>query len=136
MLPWPGLLRTVISPPSISAIRLLIANPRPVPPKRRLAEPSTWENGSEQQAHLLLGHADARIGHVEYQLAVTLGIRVQPHHDLDAADLGELDGIADEVDQDLPQADRIGRDPLGNVSPDLKRQRQSLCIRTAPSSTK
>ena len=84
----------------------------------------------EQQAHLFLRHADARVDHVEDQLGLTLGSGIQPHDDPDTANFGELDGIADEIDEDLPQTDRIGRDRLGNVSPDLKRQRQSLCIRT------
>ena len=74
VLPWPGLLEPTISPPSISANRLLIANPRPVPPKRRLAEPSTWENGRNKQAHLFLRHADARVDYVECQLATTFRI--------------------------------------------------------------
>ena len=68
VLPWPGLLRTTISPPSISAIRLLIAKPRPVPPKRRVDRIVRLGKWPEQQAHLFLRHANARVDHVEYQL--------------------------------------------------------------------
>ena len=48
------------------------------------------------------------IGDAEAHLDGTIGARRQPlgaHHDL--AVLGELDGVADEVEQDLTQSDRI-----------------------------
>ena len=40
--PLPTSLSTHIRPPMSSASRLLMARPRPVPPKRRVVEASTW----------------------------------------------------------------------------------------------
>ena len=45
VLPWPGWLSTQISPPIISASRLLIVNPRPVPPYLRVVEESACAKG-------------------------------------------------------------------------------------------
>ena len=41
-LPAPGSLWTVTVPPCASTVSLTMANPSPVPPKRRVLEPSTW----------------------------------------------------------------------------------------------
>ena len=41
-LPLPGSLSTWISPPISSISRRVIASPRPVPPKRRVVDPSAW----------------------------------------------------------------------------------------------
>ncbi len=45
--PLPGLLVSVIAPPIISTSCLLIARPSPVPPYRRVVEPSSWANDSK-----------------------------------------------------------------------------------------
>ena len=47
MLPRPGSLSTVMSPPSRRASSREIDSPRPVPPKRRLVLPSAWRNASK-----------------------------------------------------------------------------------------
>ena len=43
--PLPSWLSRPISPPIISTRRLQMLSPRPVPPKRRVVEPSTWVKG-------------------------------------------------------------------------------------------
>ena len=45
VLPRPGSLSTQISPPIISASRLLIVSPKPVPPYLRVVEESACING-------------------------------------------------------------------------------------------
>ena len=40
--PLPGVLSTVTSPPSMVQKCLVMASPRPVPPKRRVVEASAW----------------------------------------------------------------------------------------------
>jgi hypothetical protein len=47
VLPCPGVLLSLISPPSIWAISRLIASPRPVPPYLRLVLPSACWNASK-----------------------------------------------------------------------------------------
>ena len=42
VLPWPGALSTQIRPPWSRTISLTMLRPRPAPPKRRVAEESTW----------------------------------------------------------------------------------------------
>ena len=45
-----------------------------------------------------------------------------------AALLGELDGVANQVDEDLPQAHRVGLNRLRNRSGELNRERQALGV--------
>ena len=45
--PTPGWLTTVMSPPMSVASWRLIASPRPVPPKRRVVEPSSCTKASK-----------------------------------------------------------------------------------------
>ena len=42
---------------------------------------------------------------------------------------GELDGIADEVQQNLPQPHGITDDPIGNMRLDLRGEQQALMLR-------
>ena len=65
VLPWPSSLSAPISPPISSTSRLEIASPRPVPPYRRVVEPSAWVNGSNSRGELLGGDPDAGVGDVE-----------------------------------------------------------------------
>ena len=63
VVPWPGSLSTVTSPPIIRQKRRLIARPRPVPPYLRVVDASAWVNASNSRAELLRGHADAGVAH-------------------------------------------------------------------------
>lgn len=56
----------------------------------------------EDPLEIFLGHADARIDHVELQQGRPLSLG-EPHHEANTAGLRELDGIADEVHEDLAQ---------------------------------
>jgi len=48
--PTPTVLLAPILPPMSSVSRRLIANPRPVPPCRRVVEPSSWWKGANSWA--------------------------------------------------------------------------------------
>ena len=60
VLPLPGMLLIVMSPPSISASRLLIVSPSPVPPSFRVVDESAWLNGRNNSGDLPLRQPDAR----------------------------------------------------------------------------
>src|SRR5205085_118959 len=69
----------------------------------------------EDRVELLRGNADPSVGHREPHLrGVPLATVALDVND-DLADLGELDRISDQIDQDLTNAARISYDPTGNV---------------------
>ena len=45
------------------------------------------------------------------------------------AALGELDGVADQVEQDLLQPLRVGDHPVGDIGIEVELERQALCLR-------
>ena len=51
VLPRAGSLSTSISPPISSMSRRQMTSPRPVPPKRRVVEPSAWLKGWKRRVH-------------------------------------------------------------------------------------
>ncbi len=58
----------------------------------------------------------------------SFGSGTQPHDDPHAADLRELDRVADQVDENLPQADGIGLDGDRNAGLVLGRQPQPFGV--------
>ena len=72
------------------------------------------------------GDADAGVDDVEAEGDVGVGLGLLENADDDLAALGELDGVADQVDQHLPQPDRVGPDELRHAGFDLQRQLQLL----------
>ena len=99
--PLPGSLVTVTSPPIMRASLREMASPRPVPPKRCAVEASAWVNSSNSFACCSGGHADAGVGHGKLDPVASVDHPSRPQ--LDLALLGELAGIAQQVEQDLPQ---------------------------------
>ena len=136
VLPRPGSLSTQIRPPISSTSLAEIVRPRPVPPNRRVVEPSACSNGSKIVSQLLGGDADPRVGDGEAEDdSLDRPASSSDNGDDDLAPLGELDGVADQVDQDLAQpagvADQsvgdLGRDPAGQLQPlGVCPQRQGL----------
>ena len=71
----------------------------------RVLEPSTWENGWNSSACLSAGDADAGVGHGEFEQGVAaVAADLRRRLDADAALRRELDGVADQIGQHLPQA--------------------------------
>ena len=124
MLPRPGSLSTRISPPSMRAISRLIERPRPVPPYLRLVVPSACWKASKMMRCLSSGMPmplsvteNATTTSAPSSVAAS---RLQPlvrdaHGERHAAALGELEGVREQVLEDLVQALRVGLDRLGQA---------------------
>jgi len=74
-----------------------MARPRPVPPYRRVVEPSACFRRNPD-AGVLHGHAQSDVG---------VGLTLKEHSHDDLAVFGKLDRIANQVGQDLAKAQRI-----------------------------
>ena len=83
----------------------------------------------EQAGHLLGGHAYARIIDLEDQ--GSFGARAIHHApgQTDAAAIGELDRIVDEIDEDLLEPQPIGGDELGRSASEHRFKLQVLGFR-------
>ena len=114
-LPWPGVLLTSISPPHQGD--QLAAD--------RQAQPGAAEasgdaavglgEGREQAFQLLALDPHAAVGDREFKAHLLRAAGEPAHADPDAALRGELDGVADQVDQDLAQAQRVAEQAFGNA---------------------
>jgi hypothetical protein len=82
-------------PPCISTISLAMARPSPVPPLARVFELSTWRNFSK-----IRSHSSGIPGPVSLTLRVNRPLAA-PGCDAYLPGVGELDGVADEVEQHL-----------------------------------
>src|SRR5262249_40165504 len=98
--PLPCSLVTVTSPPIRRASLRVMARPSPVPPKRCAVVASAWVNSSNSLACCRC-HADPGVGHGKLDPLLTVGDPPRPQRDL--ALLGELKGIAQQIEQYLPQ---------------------------------
>ena len=132
-LPSPDLLSTPISPPISSTSCCEIARPRPVPPYCRVVEPSACVNASNRAVCTRLGRCRCRCRAPRTRTTrVVRRLRSRATRDDDLAALGELDGVADQVDQHLAQ-----RGPDRRAAPSARRDRRArpargpCCVRRA-----
>ena len=95
-------------------MRAEIVKPSPVPPKRRVVDPSACEKGSKISGPFFRRNADPRVGDGEFDAALSPSacLRRDLYHDFTFR--RELDGVADEVDEDLAEAARVADEDLGN----------------------
>jgi hypothetical protein len=91
-------------------------------PRRR---PVGLCEGLEHEALLLGRDADASVRHDKSQFGRIAGGR-HVHDDL--ATFGELDGVAHEVDQDLPQAHGVADEPIRHLGTNAQHQLKVLLI--------
>ena len=112
--PRPGVLSNQIRPPSISHSRRLIASPSPVPPYSRVVDASTCENGLKILSRSSR-NADAGIHDREMQLIGRLPgpERFDIYHDF--ALPRELDGVAEDVEKYLSQAQSVAHHDCRNA---------------------
>src|SRR5262249_51700829 len=68
--------------------------------------------GAEQPRQRLLVHANAGVGHRDAHAPVAAARRFGADAYVDAAMLGELDGVGEEVADALPHANRVVAEPL------------------------
>ena len=112
VLPRPGSLSTVIVPAHQSRQRAAIVSPRPVPPYFRVVDSVLLLEGPEDLLLLVGRDADAGVAHGELQsaaptceLEATAGLRRSDRstRTTTSPSLRELDGVADQVEQHLPE---------------------------------
>ena len=106
----PGSLSSQIRPPIIWTSVAEIVRPSPVPPNRRVVEPSAWLKASKIVACLSAGMPMPVSVTAKCSIEPVAGARVFATLDQDVALLGELDGVADEVDEHLPEPHRVADD--------------------------
>jgi hypothetical protein len=83
----------------------VMARPRPVPPKRCAVEASAWVNSSNSFACCSAVMPMPAIGHGDLDPVASVDELSRPQRHL--ALLGEFAGIAQQVEQDLPQPHRV-----------------------------
>ena len=110
VLPSPGSLSTQIRPPIMWTSVAEIVRPSPVPPNRRVVDPSAWLNASKIVACLSAGMPMPGVAHREVQHRAVVGARVLAQLDQHVPVRGELDRVADQIGEHLPQPHRIADD--------------------------
>ena len=126
VLPTPGLLSTQIRPPMSSTSLAEIVRPRPEPPNRRVVEPSACSNGWKIVSSFSTG-MPMPVSATEKRrtaLLVREFLEINGHENFAA--FGELDGVADQVDQNLAQPAGVADQGLGNVGRGPAGQLESL----------
>jgi hypothetical protein len=101
-----------------------MARPSPVPPYLRVVEASAWVKAWKSMADLFGRDADAGVAHGEVEhvaVSTFTGAIDLADEEEDLALLGEFDGVADEVDEDLLNA--------LEVTHEFARQRRDRCGR-------
>jgi hypothetical protein len=92
------------------------------PPRRRRVR---LHERLEESRLLVRRHADARVRHVDAQQRPVVALLERDRHP-HAAPLRELHGVGDEVQQDLSQARRVGRDALRQRSAPVEVEGEAL----------
>ena len=104
-----------------STMRFEMVRPRPVPPNLRVELPSACSNSRKMRAWSSARNADAGVAHRDRD---RVRLRVRLDDDRDAAKLGELDGVAGEIEQHLAQprriADHARRQALVDIAADFE----------------
>ena len=115
VLPTPDALSTAMSPPMRRHSRRLMASPSPVPPYLRVVELSAWVNSWKSLPICSVRHADAGILHGRSSRQSRPVRLAQTARSVTVPSLGELAGVAQEIEHDLAEAHGVGsascRDP-------------------------
>ena len=130
VLPRPGSLSTVICPPIRATSRAAIVRPRPVPPYFRVVEVSSCSKARKILSCLSRGMPMPVSRTVNRRPTSPSGAAVAG--DFHAHDhlpgVGELDGVADQVEQDLPQPAGVADQGVGHVRLHVADQLQPLLV--------
>ena len=114
-------------PPMASTRRLEIDSPRPVPPNLRVVELSAWMNGANRVVDPVRRDADAGVadGKRQRHLAVRApGVALKLK--VTSPRLGELDRIAEQIQENLPQSQRVAAEKTRRRRVDVHQQLQAL----------
>ncbi len=76
-------------------------------------------------------HPDARVPHGKAQGRLGRAARDAFEADVDGAGIGELQGVADQIDEDLLEPTGIAGDQIGNVRRDREEQFESFLLGAA-----
>ena len=128
VLPTPGSLSTQIRPPISSTSLAEIVRPSPVPPNRRVVEPSACSNGWKIVSSFSAGMPMPVSATEKRRTTLSSPSSSRSTDDDDFASLGELDGVADQVDQDLAQPAGVADQGVGDVGRDPAGQLESLGV--------
>ena len=100
--------------------------PSPVPPKRRVVDESACANGWNSRARCSSRQADAGVGDRDGDLRVAVPERLRAGVQRDAPALGELDRVAEQVEQHLAHAGRIADQRVVRAGVDVHVEREAL----------
>ena len=128
MLPWPAWLSSHSRPPISFTSWEQIARPSPVPPYFRVIERSACSKASKITCCFSGGMpipvSETAKRELRLVLAASLGLHMKHNFSL----LGELDGVANEVEDDLAQPGRISHQRIGHIGPDVAGEFESLLL--------
>ena len=112
----------------IATRRAEMVRPRPVPPKRRVVEPSAWLKASKIIVLLVGRDADAGVGDARRARSrFAAGLRQARDAHEHFALVGELDGVADQVERGSGGIGRnVGDQRVGHVGRDVAQQLETL----------
>ena len=110
-------LSTPTRPPISSASSLTIARPRPLPPWRRVLDASTWVNASNTESNWSSAMPMPVSRTSKRSRTPCVGRAEDDHLEDDAAALGELDRVVEQVDEHLAQAHRVALDAAAAAAP-------------------
>jgi hypothetical protein len=85
--------------------------------------------GLEELRRLFGRHADARVAHGELELHLVARALEQLDVEPDLAALGELDGVVDEVGEDLAEAQRVAEQVFRKAGRDVREELEALLVR-------
>ena len=129
MLPAPGSLSTQIRPPINRTSVAEIVRPRPVPPNRRVVDPSAWRKASKIASCFSGGMPMPVSVTLKCSVVLPVARAIFPDGDEDVAALGELERVADQVGQDLLHPRRIADDAGRHLRVDVANELEPLLVR-------
>ena len=106
-----------------------MARPRPVPPKRRVVVLSACSKAANSLSNLVGLDADAGVGDREAHAQRAIAVVNASHLHLNAAGVGELHRIAQQVEQRLRQPRRVAAQAVGHAA-GVDRDGEALDART------
>ena len=105
-----------------------MASPRPVPPYLRLREGVNLTESPEEKFLLVIGDANTGVGDGESEYTLSDGCStIGCDFYLNLSPIGELDGVAGEVDEDLPQPHLVSDHRIRHIPPPLKGRYRVPC---------
>jgi len=124
----PGVTSAGAASAAASALAAVVRAQRTVNQKRLPAPSmlSTPMSALKDPGADLGGHADAGVGNLEAELDAAVCERGRPAGDRHRALVGELQRIADEVEEDLPEPGRVADHGGGKVGIEIGEERDAL----------